>query len=98
MTPDGHVPFVGPVDPPPAAAIVTRVLDILATVTETAEVRVRPDIDLFETGLLDSLRTVDLIVAMSAEFGIELAPSEFERSEWATPSRIVAYMQQRVGG
>jgi D-alanine--poly(phosphoribitol) ligase subunit 2 len=53
---------------------------------------------LFEFDLLDSLRAVELMVALSEEFGIEISPAEFVREEWATPSRIVAYMERRLAG
>jgi D-alanine--poly(phosphoribitol) ligase subunit 2 len=73
------------------------VLDILATVTETSEVRHRPHLELFDSGLLDSLKTVELIVAISDTFGVQLTPSEFDRDEWSTPRQIVDYMQRRIG-
>ena len=74
------------------------VLTILARTAETDEVLAQPDLDLFETGVLDSLRTVELMVALSEAFGVEISPAEFERDQWATPARIVAFMTARVGG
>jgi D-alanine--poly(phosphoribitol) ligase subunit 2 len=74
-----------------------KVLTILAGVAETDEVRQDPDILLFELGILDSLRAVELMVALSEAFGIEISPAEFEREQWATPRQIVGYMQGRVG-
>jgi D-alanine--poly(phosphoribitol) ligase subunit 2 len=74
-----------------------RVLSILVTVAETDEVRQDPNVQLYELDLLDSLKTVELLVALSEEFGVELSPAEFEREHWATPRQIVAYMQGRVG-
>ena len=47
-------------------------------------------------GLLDSLKTVELMVALSEEFGVEISPAEFEREQWATPRRIVAYITSRL--
>ena len=75
-----------------------RVMSILAGVAETDEVRQDPNVRLYDMDILDSLKTVELLVALSEEFGVELSPAEFEREQWATPRQIVAYMEQRVGG
>ena len=79
-------------------SVAESVLTILARTAETDEVLAQPDLDLFETGVLDSLRTVELMVALSEAFGVEISPAEFERDQWATPARIVAFMTARVGG
>ena len=73
-------------------SVAESVLTILARTAETDEVLAQPDLDLFETGVLDSLRTVELMVALSEAFGVEISPAEFEREQWATPARIVAFM------
>jgi D-alanine--poly(phosphoribitol) ligase subunit 2 len=59
-------------------------------------VRDDPDLPLFELAVLDSLKVVELMVAYSETFGIELSPAEFEREQWTTPGRIVAYIERRV--
>jgi len=46
--------------------------------------------------VLDSLKLVELMVALSEEFGVEISPAEFEREQWATPGRIVAYITSRL--
>lgn len=79
-------------------SLAERVLDVLVRTTETEEVRAEPDLDLFASGVLDSLRTVELMVALSDAFGVEISPAAFEREQWATPARIVALMTARVGG
>ena len=78
-------------------SVAESVLTILARTAETDEVLAQPDLDLFETGVLDSLRTVELMVALSEAFGVEISPAEFEREQWATPARIVDFMAARVG-
>ncbi len=55
-----------------------------------------PDIRLYDEHILDSLKTVELMLALSQQLGVELAPAEMEREEWATPQRIVAYIEQRL--
>ena len=74
-----------------------RILAILSRVAQTDEVKDRPDLDLYELAILDSLRTVELMAAFSAELGVEVSPAELEREEWATPARIVRYIEGRLG-
>ena len=74
-----------------------RVIEVLADVVEDNVVRTDPDIPLFEQDVLDSLRTVDLILALTKEFGVDISPAELDRSLWATPKHIVAFMEAKVG-
>jgi D-alanine--poly(phosphoribitol) ligase subunit 2 len=76
---------------------VSRVMAILQNVTGTDEVRRDPDIRLFDLDLLDSLGTVELMVALSEEFGVPISPADVEREQWATPNKIVTYMENRIG-
>ena len=73
------------------------VLSILERVTGTDQVRRNPDLALFDLDILDSLGTVELIVALSEKFGVEISPAEIERQQWASPRKIIAYMEERVG-
>lgn len=74
-----------------------RILDLLATVTETDEVRMNPDLALYDLQILDSMKTVELIVALSNEMGVEISPAEFERESWATPRKLIADVVNRLG-
>ncbi len=74
-----------------------KVVAVLADVTEVDEVRDNLDLPLYDSQVLDSLKTVELIVAFEQEFGVEIPPAEFERDEWATPRKIIAYMERRIG-
>ena len=78
-------------------SIAERVIEVLAEVAEDNVVRTDPDIPLFEQDVLDSLRTVDLILALTKEFGVDISPAELDRSLWATPKHIVAFMEAKVG-
>ncbi len=73
------------------------VMSILERVTGTDQVRRNPDLALFDLDMLDSLGTVELIVALSEKFGVEISPAEIERQQWASPRKIIAYMEERVG-
>jgi D-alanine--poly(phosphoribitol) ligase subunit 2 len=74
----------------------TQILDVLARVAETEEVRTNPDLALYDLQVLDSMKTVELIVALGAELGVQISPAEFEREAWATPAKLVADVQARL--
>ena len=74
----------------------THILDVLAAVAETDEVRTNPDLALYDLQILDSMKTVELIVALGSELGVEVSPAEFEREAWATPAKFVADILRRL--
>ena len=73
-----------------------KILSVLAEVAETDEVRNDPDLALFDLQVLDSMKTVQLIVAIGQELGVEVSPAEFDRDAWATPRKIVADVLARL--
>jgi D-alanine--poly(phosphoribitol) ligase subunit 2 len=78
------------------ATVRDRVLGVLQEATDSAEVLSQPDVPLYGTGLLDSLGTVTLIVAVEEAFGLTISPAEFDRQAWATPARFVADIERRL--
>ena len=72
------------------------VLDILANICEDQIVKEDLDVDLFETDLLDSLGFVQLLIDLEDSFGITIAPSEVERSDFRTPQMIIDYIAGRI--
>jgi D-alanine--poly(phosphoribitol) ligase subunit 2 len=73
-----------------------KILGLLAEVTEVEEVLTQPDLALYDLQILDSMKTVQLIVALGQEIGVEISPAEFEREAWATPSLFVADVLRRL--
>jgi D-alanine--poly(phosphoribitol) ligase subunit 2 len=73
-----------------------RVLDVLVGVSEIEGVRDDIDVRLYDLQILDSMKTVELIVAFSTEFGVEISPAELDREEWATARKIISYMQRKL--
>jgi D-alanine--poly(phosphoribitol) ligase subunit 2 len=78
------------------ASVADEVLTVLARVTRTDEVRRELDLELFEFHLLDSLGVVELLVDLSDRLEIDLSPAEFDREMWATPRKIISYLEDRV--
>jgi D-alanine--poly(phosphoribitol) ligase subunit 2 len=73
-----------------------KVLQVLASVAETDEVLTDLDLPLYEYQLLDSMRTVQLILMIEEEFGIKVSPAEFERESWRTPRDFIADLKHRL--
>ncbi len=73
-----------------------QILAVLARVAETDEVLKQPDLALYDLQILDSMKTVELIVALGQELGVEVSPAEFEREAWATPAKLVADIEKRL--
>ena len=73
-----------------------KILTVLAEVAETDEVRTNPDLALYDLQVLDSMKTVQLIVALGQEMGVEVSPAEFERVAWAPPRQLVDDVLRRL--
>jgi D-alanine--poly(phosphoribitol) ligase subunit 2 len=73
-----------------------EILRVLAAVTETEEVKHNLDLRVYDLQILDSLKTVELMVAFSEQLGVEISPAEFEREQWATPRQIIAYVESKM--
>lgn len=73
-----------------------KVLDMLAELCEDDVVKENLDIDLFETGLLDSLGFTELLVNIETEFDVVIALSEVEREDMNTPHKIIHQIQSRI--
>jgi len=72
------------------------VLAALAEVSEFDEVRTNLDVPLYENHILDSIKTVELILLLSERLGVDISPAEFDRDQWATPGRIVEYFEAKA--
>jgi D-alanine--poly(phosphoribitol) ligase subunit 2 len=80
----------------PATDRSQQVLAILRQVAETDQVLKDPELRLYQTGVLDSLATVNLMAAFSDELGVEISPAEFDREAWATPRLLVEDVLRRL--
>ncbi len=77
-------------------SLTETVLKELEKYSGTEQVRKDLQIDLFGEKLLDSLASIELIVALSEDFGIDLSPAEIDRAMWATPQMIIDYIAERT--
>lgn len=73
-----------------------KILDLLAEICETDEVKEDLQTELFESGLLDSLGFAEFLVALEEQFAIVISPSEVERDQIDTPAKILELVMERV--
>lgn len=71
------------------------ILEILEKICEDSIVKENPDIDLFETDLMDSLGFTELLADIEDELGVIIAPSEVDRDTLSTPNKIIAFLETR---
>lgn len=65
------------------------ILQMIAELCEDDVVLKDRDIDLYETGLLDSLGFTDLLLAINERFGVEISAASIRREDTETPARII---------
>ncbi|KRN31609.1 D-alanine--poly(phosphoribitol) ligase subunit DltC [Liquorilactobacillus mali] len=70
-----------------------KIIEILQDLTGSEEVATNLDLNLFDTGLIDSMATVQLLLELQTQCGVDVPVSEFERSEWETPNKIIAKVE-----
>lgn len=73
-----------------------KIMAILNDICGAEEGELEPDLNLFDTGLLDSFGVVQLIVEMEEAFDLALNIESISREEIATPARIVKLVKQTI--
>ena len=67
-----------------------EVLELLAEICEDDGVKEDMELELFESGLMDSLGFAEFLVELEEQFEIVISPSEVERGDIKTPEKILA--------
>lgn len=73
------------------------VIALVTRVTRTQEVASLPDLDLVAAGLLDSLAFVELLVGLEPLVGEAIPPTEVDRSELSTLTKILDFVAEYAG-
>lgn len=73
-----------------------KILEMLADICEDDIVKESTEIELFETGLLDSISFAELLFEIEDKFGVVIAPSEVVRTDIDTPGKIIDLIQSRI--
>lgn len=75
-----------------------EILEMLAELCEDDIVKDDRDVELFETGLIDSLVFAELLVEIEERFGVVIAPSEVERKDINTPGKVIELIRKGAVG
>ncbi|MSD84371.1 D-alanine--poly(phosphoribitol) ligase subunit DltC [Lactobacillus curvatus] len=70
------------------------VVEILADLTGNDDIKDDMDMELFESGTLDSMATVQMLLELQGQLDIEVPVSEFDRQAWSTPNKIIARVKE----
>ncbi|MBO6007513.1 MAG: D-alanine--poly(phosphoribitol) ligase subunit DltC [Lachnospiraceae bacterium] len=73
-----------------------KLLQLLAEICDDEVVLEETDVDLFESGLLDSIDYLNLLVEVESRFNISIAPSEVSKEEINTPEKFAEYVISRA--
>lgn len=73
-----------------------KMLDLLVEICEDEIVRENRQIELFESGLIDSLAFAELLFDIEDTFGVIIAPSEIDRKEIDTPDKLISMVKKRM--
>ncbi len=73
-----------------------EVLNIIEEISGTDEFCDDLDMDLFEEGILDSMKAIMLIVELENAFNVSLPPSEMDRDAWNTANKIAERIKEKM--
>ncbi|MBU7456257.1 D-alanine--poly(phosphoribitol) ligase subunit DltC [Leuconostoc fallax] len=72
------------------------VVEILNTIIGE-DISDQMDDNFYDSGLLDSMATVELLLELENKFSIQAPVSEFDRNEWDTPNKVIAKVESLIG-
>ncbi|MES3703282.1 D-alanine--poly(phosphoribitol) ligase subunit 2 [Staphylococcus arlettae] len=75
--------------------IKNQILNILAEIAGDSIVKDNLDIAIFEEGIIDSFKTIELLLAIENQLGIDVSITDFDREAWATPNKIIALLSAK---
>lgn len=70
-------------------------LEIMEEACETDEINEDLDMDLFDTGLLDSLSTINIILLIEEKIGLKLQPTDFEKIDITTVNNFKTFLERK---
>jgi D-alanine--poly(phosphoribitol) ligase subunit 2 len=73
-----------------------KILDLIYEVCDDDIIYKKKDVNMFDTGLLESMDFIELLMNIEEEFDIEIAPEDIKKDEMATPNMLVAFIQARL--
>ena len=75
-----------------------RLMKLICEACDDKIVMKNPNMELFKTGLIDSMGFIMLLIEIENEFGFEIEPVEINKESFNTPNRIMEYVESRLQG
>ncbi|PIH00926.1 D-alanine--poly(phosphoribitol) ligase subunit DltC [Clostridium combesii] len=73
-----------------------KILNILVDVCGDDEVIEDKDINLFDSGFLDSLGIIELLLQIEEVLSLKIQPTEITREDIQTPNKVIELILKRV--
>ena len=73
-----------------------KILDLIYEICDDKIIYTKKDVNMFDTGLLESMDFIELLMAIEEEFDIEIAPEEIKKDEMATPNMLIDFIKARL--
>ncbi len=73
-----------------------KVLSIILDACDNKIIYKNKDINLFDTGLLDSMNFIELLISLEEEFNIEIELAEINKSVMSTPNQLIMFIKSKV--
>ena len=73
-----------------------KILDLIYEVCDDKIIYSKGDVNLFDTGLLESMDFIELLMAIEEEFDIEIPPEDIKKDVMATPNMLFDFVKARV--
>ena len=73
-----------------------KILDLIYEICDDKIIYKKRDVNMFETGLLESMDFIELLMNIEEEFDIEIQPDEIKKDEMATPDMLISFIKARL--
>jgi D-alanine--poly(phosphoribitol) ligase subunit 2 len=73
-----------------------KIVDLIYEICDDKIIYEKKDVNLFDTGLLESMDFIELLMNIEEEFDIEIPPEDIKKDAMATPNMLVAFIQERI--
>ena len=73
-----------------------KILDLIYEICDDKIIYNKKDVNMFDTGLLESMDFIELLMSIEEEFDIEIPPEDIKKDAMATPNMLVEFVKARV--
>lgn len=73
-----------------------KVIEIIKNVTNYNGLENKPDVDLIENEILDSLGFIELVTELEETFDIEIQPTQIPSDTWRSVDNIVKMVEKKM--